>query len=83
MLLKSDQLSAAQSGVKLLRLASIPLALLGLAVLAIAVAISRDRRKTLWVVGIGVLAAAVVLIFIRRVVGDALIDAVHHAAPES
>ena len=28
-LLKSDQLSAAQSGVKLLRLASIPLALLG------------------------------------------------------
>jgi hypothetical protein len=73
-LLKSDQLSAAQSGVKLLRLASIPLALLALVVLAIAVAISRDRRKTLRAVAIGVLAAAVVLILIRRVVGNALID---------
>jgi hypothetical protein len=73
-LLQSDQLSAAQSGVKFLRLASIPLGLLGLAVFAIAVAISRDRRKTLRAVAIGVLAAAVVLIFVRRVVGDALID---------
>src|SRR5947208_3311563 len=34
-LLQNDQLSAAQSGVKVLRLASIPLALLGLAVFAI------------------------------------------------
>jgi hypothetical protein len=74
-LLQSDQLSAAQSGVKLLRLASIPLALLALVVLAIAVAISRDRRRTLRAVAIGVLAAALVLIFIRRVVGDVLIDA--------
>ncbi len=73
-LLKSDQLGAAQSGVKLLRLASIPLALLGLGVFAIAVFISRDRRRTLRAVAIGVLAAGVVLIFIRRVVGDALID---------
>jgi hypothetical protein len=73
-LLESDQLSAAQSGVKLLRLLSIPLALAALAVLAIGVGISRDRRRTLRVVAIGILAAGVVLIFIRRVVGDALID---------
>ena len=73
-LLESKQLSQAQTGVKLLRLASIPLALAALAVLAIAVVISRDRRKTLRAVAIGVLAAGVVLIFIRRVVGDALID---------
>ena len=73
-LLKSNQLSAAQSGVKLLRLASIPLALLALAVFAIAVAISRDRRKTLRAIAIGILAAAVVLILVRRVVGNALID---------
>jgi hypothetical protein len=73
-LLKSDQLSQAQSGVKLLRLASIPLGLLALAVLAIAVAISRDRRKTLRAVAIGLLGAGLVLMFIRRVAGDALIN---------
>lgn len=73
-LLQSKQLSQAQTGVKLLRLLSIPLALAALAVLAIAVVISRDRRKTLRAVAIGVLAAGIVLIFIRRVVGDALID---------
>jgi hypothetical protein len=60
--------------VKFLRLASIPLALLALAVFAIAVAVSRDRRRTLRAIAIGILAAAVVLIFVRRVVGDALID---------
>lgn len=73
-LLKSDQLSAAQAGTKFLKLASIPLALLALAVFAIAVAVSRDRRRTLRAIAIGILAAAVVLIFVRRVVGDALID---------
>ncbi len=73
-LLQSKQLSQAQTGVKLMRLASIPLALAALAVLAIAAVISRDRRKTLRAIAIGVLAAGVVLILIRRVVGDALID---------
>jgi len=73
-LLKSNQLGAAQSGTKFLRLASIPLGLLALAVFAVAVAVSRDRRRTLRAVAIGILAAAVVLIFVRRVVGDALIN---------
>jgi hypothetical protein len=73
-LLKSDQLSQAQTGVKLLRLASIPLGLLALAVLATAVAISRERRKTLRAVAIGLLGAGLVLMFIRRVAGDALIN---------
>ena len=74
-ILKSDQLGTAQIGVKLLRLLSIPLGLAALALLAIAAAISRDRRKTLRAIAIGVLLAGLVLIFIRRVVGDALIDA--------
>jgi hypothetical protein len=73
-LLQSNQLSAAQSGVKFLKAASIPLALLALAVFAIAVWISRDRRRTLRAIAIGILAAAVVLILVRRVVGNALID---------
>jgi hypothetical protein len=73
-LLKSNQLSAAQSGTKFLQWASIPLALLALGVFAIAVWISRDRRRTLRAIAIGILAAAVVLIFIRRVVGNELVD---------
>src|SRR5947209_4780071 len=73
-LLKSDQLSAAQSGVKLLRLLSLPLALASLALLALAVALSRDRRKTLRSIAWGLLAAGFVLVFIRRVVGDVLIN---------
>jgi Short C-terminal domain len=74
-LIKSDQLSTAQKIVKLMRLASIPLALAALALLGIAIAISRERRKTLRAIGIGVLLAGLVLIFIRRVVGDVLVNA--------
>lgn len=73
-LLKSNQLGAAQSGVKLLRLLSIPLTVAALVVLGIAVAISRDRRRTLRSIAWGILAAAVVLILIRRVVGNMLVD---------
>jgi hypothetical protein len=73
-LLKSDQLRQAQDGVKILRLLSIPLALAALAVLAIAVVISRERRHTLRAIAWGVLAAGLVLVLIRRVVGDAVIN---------
>ena len=73
-LLKSDQLSQAQDGVKILRLLSIPLALAALAVLAIAVVLSRERRHTLRAIAWGVLAAGLLLVLIRRVVGDAVIN---------
>lgn len=73
-LLKSQQLGQAQTGVKLLRLLSIPLLLASLGVFAVAVAISHDRRRALRAIAWGFLAAAVVLILIRRVVGDMLID---------
>jgi Short C-terminal domain len=73
-LLKSDQLRQTQDGVKILRLLSIPLALAALAVLAIAVAISRERRRTLRAIAWGVLAAGLVLILIRRVVGDEIVN---------
>jgi hypothetical protein len=73
-LLKSDQLRQAQDGVKILRLLSIPLALAALAVLAIAVVISRERRRTLRAIAWGVLAAGLVLVLIRRVAGDAVIN---------
>ena len=73
-LLKSDQLSQAQDGVNVLRLLSIPLALAALAVLAIAVVISRERRRALRAIAWGVLAAGFVLVLIRRVVGDEIIN---------
>jgi hypothetical protein len=73
-LLQSDQLRQAQDGVKILRLLSIPLALAALAVLAIAVVISRERRHTLRAIAWGVLAAGLVLILIRRVVGDEIVN---------
>src|SRR5205807_1213393 len=55
-------------------LLSLPLALASLALLALAVALSRDRRKTLRSIAWGLLAAGFVLVFIRRVVGDVLIN---------
>lgn len=73
-LLQSDQLRQAQDGVKILRLLAIPLGLAALAVLAIAVVISRERRRTLRAISWGVLAAGLVLILIRRVVGDAIVN---------
>jgi hypothetical protein len=73
-LLQSDQLSAAQSAVKLLRLLALPLALLSLAVFALAVYLSRARRSTLRACAFGMLATGLVLVVVRRVIGGYLID---------
>ncbi len=45
-ILQSDQLSTAQTLVKLMKLLAIPMFLAALAVLAIAIVISHDRRRT-------------------------------------
>jgi hypothetical protein len=73
-LLRSDQLSAAQSGVKVMRLLALPLLLLSLAVFALAVYLSRARRSTLRACALGGLAAGLVLVVIRRVIGDQVIS---------
>lgn len=72
-LLRSKQLSAAQTGVKLMRVAALPLGLLALALFALAVYLSRARRKTLRAIALGMLAAGLVLVIVRRVIGDDLI----------
>ncbi len=72
-LLRSNQLSAAQTGVKLLRVAALPLGLLALALYALAVYLSRDRRRTLRAIAFGMLAAGLVLVVVRRIIGDQLI----------
>jgi hypothetical protein len=73
-LLQSNQLSAAQSAVKLLRVLALPLGLLALAVFALAVYLSRARRSTLRAVAFGMLAAGLVLVVVRRVLGDYFIN---------
>jgi Short C-terminal domain len=73
-LLQSSQLSAAQSAVKVLRLLALPLGLLSLAVFALAVYLSRARRATLRACAIGMLGAGLVLVIVRRVLGDYLIN---------
>jgi hypothetical protein len=73
-LLQSDQLSAAQKAVKLMRLLALPLLLLALAVFALAVYLSRARRSTLRAVAFGMLGVGLVLVVIRRVLGDYFIN---------
>ncbi len=73
-LLQSDQLRIAQDGTKILRAIALPLGLLALVVFAVAVYISRARRHTLRAVAFGMLAAGLVLVVVRRVIGDMVVD---------
>jgi hypothetical protein len=73
-LLRSDQLRLAQEGTKILRAVALPLGLLALGVYAVAVYVSRARRRTLRAVAFGMLAAGLVLVVVRRVIGDAVVD---------
>jgi Short C-terminal domain len=69
-LLKSDQLSATQKTVKVMRVLALPLGLLALAVYALAIYLSRARRPTLRAIAIGMLAVGLVLVVVRRLLGD-------------
>jgi len=74
-ILKSDQLDAAQKGVRVLKALSILLVILVLALYAVAVYLARGRRRrTLQYVGMGFLVVGVRLILIRRVVGNYIVD---------
>ena len=75
-LLRSDQLSAAQKGVRALRVVAYFVVLVVLLIFAAAIWIAPDRRRALRACAIGVLAAGLVLVFARRVLGDQLIDQV-------
>jgi hypothetical protein len=73
-LLKSNQLRLAQDGTKILRAVALPLGLLALAVFAVAVYLSHARRRTLRAVAFGMLAAGLVLVVVRRVIGDTVVE---------
>jgi hypothetical protein len=74
-LLKSDQLSAAQTGVKILKALSSWLAFIVLALLALAIYLAHPRRRVmLEVAGFTLLTVGVLLLIIRRFVGNAIVD---------
>jgi hypothetical protein len=74
-LLKSDQLDAAQKGVRVLNALSSWLWLAVVALLALAVYLAHGSRRTmLEAVGFALLSVGVLLLIIRRFVGDAIVE---------
>jgi hypothetical protein len=73
-LLKSDQLKTAQSVANVLRVIGNATIIVVVILLAIAVWIAPDRRWAVRTSAFGLLAAALALIFVRRVVGDQVIS---------
>jgi hypothetical protein len=75
--LRSDQLSAAQDGVTLIRTLSVWLAILALLLITLAVYLGRGfRREVLRATALGLIGVGLLLIAVRRIAGNAVIDAV-------
>jgi hypothetical protein len=74
-ILKSDQLEAAQTGVKLVKWMSALVIVIALACYAGAIWLARGRRAMLRNVGAALLVVGVLLLVIRRVVGNYIVDA--------
>ena len=73
-LLRTDQLSVAKSVVRGLHATANYLVILVVLIFAGAVWVGPDRRKAVRACAIGLLVAGLLLIFLRRVLGDQLID---------
>lgn len=74
-IMKSDQLSAAQNGVHLLKVISIWLAIAVFALYAVAIYLARGiRRQTIRNIGWGLLIIGIIVVLIRRVMGNYLVD---------
>ena len=75
--LRSDQLGAAQEGVKLIRKLSVALAVLALALLALAVYLARGfRRELLRATAVSLVGVGLLLIAVQRIAGNAVIDSI-------
>ena len=73
--LRSDQLEAAQTGVKAIKVLSWVIVFVALALFAGAVWLARGRRETLRYVGAALLLVGILLLVIRRAVGNYIVDA--------
>ncbi|HET6172779.1 MAG TPA: SHOCT domain-containing protein [Gaiellales bacterium] len=75
-LLRSNQLSLAQKAVRGLRAVAALIVIVVILIFAAAIWVAPDRRRALRACALGLIAAGLVLIFFRRVLGDQLIDRV-------
>ncbi len=73
-ILRSDQLKAAQTGAHVLKVITVILLPIIVLIFALAVWLADDRRKALRACAIGVTVAGLVLVFVRRVLGDWFIE---------
>ncbi|HSK15069.1 MAG TPA: hypothetical protein VK915_02780 [Gaiellaceae bacterium] len=73
--LQSDELEAAQNGLKAIKVLSWLVILVALGAFAGAVALARRRRETLRIVGGTFLLVGIILLVIRRAVGAYVVDA--------
>jgi hypothetical protein len=74
-ILRSDQLKAAQDGVKIVKVGSSLIVILALLLFTAAVWLARKRRETLRNVGVALLLVGILLFVIRRVAGNYIVDA--------
>jgi hypothetical protein len=74
-ILKSNQLEAAQDGVKVIKALSWLIIVIAFALFAGAVWLARGRREMLRDVGISLLLVGILLLVVRRVVGSYIVDA--------
>ncbi len=74
-ILQSDQLEAAQTGVKVIKVLSWLIIIIAFACYAGAIWLARGRREMLRNIGAALLLAGVLLLVIRRVVGNYIVDA--------
>jgi len=74
-LVRSNQLGAAQTGVQAIEVLSIWPLLIGIVLIAVAVYVARDRRRTVVRdAAIGFIVIGVVLLVVRKFLGDMVID---------
>ena len=69
MLLRSNELSVAQQGVRALKAVANLIVIVVVLIFALAIWIAPDRRRAVRACAIGLVVAGLVLVFIRRVAG--------------
>lgn len=74
-IMRSDQVDTARAAVRTLNAISLAAGLVSLVLLAAAVWLSPSRRRMLTWTGLGLVAVGLVLLVIRRVAGDLVVDA--------